>query len=437
MRRPTVSFEWQVAEDEAAWEAMALDPAALGEAVEQDAKEAIDWRIGLYLLRLAAIGLASIVLVAGVGLTPEERDRRVAITGIQAVLAEEAQAAAAAEGGAAAVSPPTGSVDTSAAPALDEVGVGLVRVEPMGEITLAEVVLTQPLLGGQGTSLYRETRFYRKTEHGWRQTTPGRPFWGQPLRRETAHLRFEFFARDAATVEPLLGQLEAIYLLFHRLVGLSPSTTEKLVIEITPERVTGRGLYEDRLRVTSPIMSQIPNEFSATTFLAHQIVSRMVTMAINSDAVSQAIGLSREESFSFRWRAMRRGLRSWLQTELLAQAWPWDRQATELFLHSYREQFPLLLDNVVWGTEQQLSDEERMMWQSAAAESIVAYTVETYGRKHLPVLLRGLHQYSGWQELLRGGFNLSVEEFEAGWNRYLSQQAALAVDVVPRDQAEP
>lgn len=435
MQRQPISFDWQVAEDEASWESMALDSTTFVE--EKAVKATMDRQIGLYLLRLATIGLASLVLVAGVGLTPEERDRQTAITGIQAVLAQEAQEAALAESGQAAASPQTAGIGVTPPTVLEEFAVGLVRVEPIGEIALAEVVLTQPLLDRGETSPYRETRFYRETEYGWRQTRPDQTFWGRPMRRETEHLRFEFFGRDAATVEPLLGQMEATYLLLHRLLGLAPSTTEKLVIEITPERVMGRGLYEDRLRVTSPIMSQIPHEFSAMTFLAHQIASRMLTLVINGDAVSQALELPSEESFSFRWRAMRRGLRSWLQTKLLAQPWPWDRQATEFFLNSYREQLPLTLDHVVWGTEQQLSDEERMMWQSAAAESVVAYTMETYGQERLPTLLRGFHLYSDWQDFVAGVFGQSVEEFEFGWNRYLSLQAALAADALPRERVQP
>lgn len=178
----------------------------------------------------------------------------------------------------------------------------------------------------------------------------------------------------------------------------------------------------DRRFGISFLVSQIPGEFSTTTFLAHQIVSRLLTGTINGSATREAMGMRSEDSFAFRWRAMRRGLRSWLQTDLLAEPWSSDRQAAELFRRTYRAHFPLTLDHVTWGTELPLTDEERMMWQNAAAESVVAYLVATYGRERLPDLLRGFHLYRDWNMLVTGALGLSVAEFEDGWNRYLQQQ---------------
>jgi len=433
MKRQPVSFEWHVAEDEAAWEEIRLAPARLSEvqAQTENVAHSGDRRFGISLLRGVVIYLASVVLVAAVELTPAEQERFHATAGIQAVLAKEAQEAAQAESETEAASllqHDLGIIlpvqrDAAMAALLQAVGVALIRVEPIGEITLAEVLLSQSVQGWQATSTYRETRFYRETEQGWRQTTPERAFWGQPLYRETAHLRFEFLARDAANVEPLLEQMESAYLTIHQSLGLAvPSTMQKLTIEITPHRISGRGIYGDRLQVASPLVSQIPGEFSTTTFLAHQIVSRLLTGTINGSATREAMGMRSEDSFAFRWRAMRRGLRSWLQTDLLAEPWSSDRQAAELFRRTYRAHFPLTLDHVTWGTELPLTDEERMMWQNAAAESVVAYLVATYGRERLPDLLRGFHLYRDWNMLVTGALGLSVAEFEDGWNRYLQQQ---------------
>lgn len=437
MRRPPVSFEWQMAEDEAAWEEMALAPELFTE--EAPSLDNADRRIGLYLLRGAAICLASIVMVAGVGLTPEERDRFHATAGIQAVLAKEAQEAAQSESEGDAAAPLATDLRTTAlalqaralTATLREAGVGLVRVEPLGELTLAEVVLQQPRLGWRQVSPYRETRFYRETATGWRQATPERAFWGPRLYRETAHLRFEYFARDTESVAPLIAEMEALYVVIHTRLGLPlPSTAQKLTIEIIPSRLAGRGIYHDRLQVSSPFMAQVPSEFSATTFLAHQMVSGLLTSAISGSATGRTMGVVGEEPFAFRWRTMRRGLRSWLQTELLGQAWPWDRQAAALFLRTQQEHFPVTLDNITWGTELPLTDEERLMWQNAAAESVIAYVVEVYGRERLPDLLRGFYQYSDWHDLVAGTFGISAAAFEAGWNRYLARQAGLPLEYI-------
>ncbi|MEZ4737201.1 MAG: hypothetical protein R3E79_59735 [Caldilineaceae bacterium] len=429
MKRQSVSFEWHVAEDEATWEEMALAPVPLPAA--QLRATPVDQRLGFLFLRGVAICLASVVLVAAVELTPAERERFHATAGIQAVLAKEAQEAAQAESeteAALRLEHKLNAIlpahrDAAVAALLQTVGVALIRVEPIGELALAEVLLSQSVQGWQAVNTYRETRFYRETEQGWRQTAPERAFWGQPIYRETAHLRFEFSARDAATVEPLLAQIEHAYLAIHQRLGVfEPSTRQKLTIEITPNRVTGRGIYRNRLQVASPLVSQIPSEFSATAYLAHQIVNRLLTETINGSATREALGMRSEDSFAFRWRAMRRGLRSWLQTDLLAEPWASDHQAAELFQRTYRTHAPLTLNNVIWGTELPLADDARMMWQNAAAESVVAYLVERYGRERLPDLLRGFHQSNDWNTLVTSVFGLSVAEFEDGWNRYLQQQ---------------
>lgn len=117
---------------------------------------------------------------------------------------------------------------------------------------------------------------------------------------------------------------------------------------------------------------------------------------------------------------MRRGLRSWLQYELVAERWPWDQQAATFFQQSYQPAEPLTLGALWWGNGQQLAELEQMMWQSAAAESVVDYAVVTYGPEILPRLWRGFHTYETSADWVDGVFDLTVEEFEAGWNQYLA-----------------
>ena len=425
MGRQHVSFEWHLVEDETAWNNLPVQEWGAEQSrllATQETTIAIDQRLTAQLLRGLTLCLAGLLLVAAVDMAPDERERRRAITGISALLTEDLKETDNAEQPPVALllatQPATTPPGQPTAPAI-----GLVRVEPMGELTLAEVVLNDQPPTWRMTIPYRETRFYHETDDGWRQIRPDDAFWGEPIQRETAHLRFEYLARDAVTVEPLVAQIDALYVSAYTFLGLAPPTAPtKLTIEITPERVSGWGISEERVRVTSPLMAQIPTELTASTFLRHQITTRLLSQIISSPPPSQSLDLTSERSFLAQWRGMRRGLRSWLQAELLAERWPWDRQAAALFQAAYRPTEPLTLGALWWGNGQQFSEPEQMMWQSAAAESVVAYAVATYGPEILPQLWRGFHRYETSPDWVNGVFDLTVEEFESGWNQYLAEQ---------------
>lgn len=423
MSRQHVSFEWHLVEDDAAWDNLPAQEWGTDHNQRLAAHQAtanIDYRVTAQLLRCLTICLAGLILVAAVDMSADERARRRAIMGISTLLTQTTQETA--TGAEEAVTLLQETATAFALPGQPTAPViGLVRVEPMGELTLAEVILNDQPPNWRMTTPYRETRFYHETEAGWRQIRPDDAFWGEPIQRETAHLHFEYMTRDAAIVEPLLEPLDALYVSAHTFLGLDLSPpSAKLTIEITPERVTGWGMSDDRLRVTSPIMSQIPTELSAATFLRHQISSRLLSLIISTQPTSPTIDPASERSFLAQWRAMRRGLRSWLQAELLAERWPWDQQAAAFFQQSYQPTAPLTLGALWWGNGQQFAEAEQMMWQSAAAESVIDYAVATYGPEILPHLWRGFHDYETSAEWVNGVFALTPEEFEAGWNQYLA-----------------
>jgi len=425
MGRQHVSFEWHLVEDEAAWQNLPVqewggEPGRLLAAHQTVVN--IDQRITAHLLRGLTLCLAGLILVAAVDLTPDERARRRAISGISTLLTQEPQETADAK-----EAPVTLLLET--APAVGVHGqptmpfIGLVHVESMSEFTLAEVILNDQPPNWRMTIPYRETRFYQETDDGWRQIRPDDAFWGAPMVRETAHLRFEYLARDAATVEPLLQSLDAVYVTAHTFLGVAlPMTSTKLTLELTPEQVTGRGGSAERLRITSPVMAQIPTELSASTYLFHQMTSRMLLQIVSTPPTMQSGDPTSERSYLAQWRAMRRGLRSWLQQELLAERWPWDQQAATFFATSYQPTEPLTLGALWWGNGQQFSEPEQMMWQSAAAKSVIDYAVATYGPEILPQLWRGFHRYETSADWVAGVFDLPVEAFESGWNQYLAEQ---------------
>ena len=52
-------------------------------------------------------------------------------------------------------------------------------------------------------------------------------------------------------------------------------------------------------------------------------------------------------------------------------------------------------------------------------ESLLDYTVDTFGRATLPALWQGLGEHKDWQTLIPAVFGVSAEEFEAGWQSYV------------------
>ena len=127
-------------------------------------------------------------------------------------------------------------------------------------------------------------------------------------------------------VASIATRLDGIYAALHESLGLDPpSSTEKLTTVIAPYAVNSRGVYGDRIEVSSPLLSQIPEGLSNADYLVHRLTSRYLYQAVARSANQDFL-----ESSSHRWRMMRRGLRSWLQTELVGQRWPWDQEAQDL-----------------------------------------------------------------------------------------------------------
>jgi hypothetical protein len=57
-----------------------------------------------------------------------------------------------------------------------------------------------------------------------------------------------------------------------------------------------------------------------------------------------------------------------------------------------------------------------------AMETIIEYVVATYGRESLPRLIAAVGQHRSWHSLIPEIFDISADEFEVGWQRYLAHQ---------------
>lgn len=436
-----VRFEWHVVEDESLWSTMAFTTETTPSKRRLWLTNIDQW-LAVYLLRNLTVLFVSVVLVAGAGLTPADRLRLRATAGIQAALAGEGEkqiagknsfnplvnqlvGSQAVQGVLMGMLPQENSSPTIQGAVGDDPDVKLFNVTPVGNLIMTELLISRPPINWRQTSPYWEKHFYRETTDGWQEVKPDQEFWGPTLLHETDHLRFQFSERDTATLQPVLAQMETHYLTIHQLLNLPPPlATEKLNLEITPEQITWRGIYTDRIKITSPLVSQIPEQLSATEFLAHRMVNRMLVWVVNGNFGRQTMQTPEQapvQSFAYSWRALRWGLRSWLETELLGERWPWDQQALDAFVQQSKGRMPLRLADITSQTEGQFNDRNQRMWQSAAAESLVTYVVKTYGRERLPKLWQGLSKYNDWPTLITGVFDMPVEEFETGWNRYLAE----------------
>lgn len=290
------------------------------------------------------------------------------------------------------------------------------------ELVLAELLVHQPQVGRWQVSPYRETRFYRQTDAGFQRTLPDSSFWGPGYLLETDNLRFAFTARDAAVMDGLTEEMQAVFVELHEILGYElPSDDKKLKISIQPDLVTGAGLYENRLELASPHLAQIPAGLSADTYLSYLIVNRMAYLIMYRNTFW---GIDPPDTY--RWREMQWGLRRWLENRYVAEAWPWNAQADALFRAQAAQNLPLSLADITLLPEGHPHNREYYMWRNAVAKSVVAYAVDTYGTEKLPQLVRGLARYYTWSDLLGGVYGVSIDEFEAGWNRYLTTKYGVA-----------
>ena len=430
-----ISFEWTTVEDDGRWKRFLVDDDWM--TVESPLIRDGDRWLTLQLLRGFALCFVALILLDSVARSPEERTRIRAENGIRNVLAIEEEARRTDNQDLfsqlidrqntgqwqriwhdSLVAEQSTTIEQSPT---DAPVVTLLKIEPAGRLVMTEVLVNQPSSGWTQFRPYRETRFYRKTERGWLRTVPGNRYWGAHQIVETPLLRFEFRSRDSETVQAVAEQLDLLYADLYDTLGLKLDTmSEKLTFVITPEPVSGRGGYTKRYEITSPLLSQKPETISATDYLVQTAVSRMTYLAVNR-SVSVGDNANRMGGSSYRWRNMQRGLRSWLRMELLEPDWSWDQISTELFSKRLSDHLPLTLRDVSEDDVDRLIDRDYQYWQTAAAASVIAYAVETYGEEVLPVLVHSFQSDRRWQELIPKIFDTSVEEFEAGWNQFLAQ----------------
>lgn len=421
MPRQNIVYEWSVIDD-AEWQPLRPEgPLAF---LQRHAAGLTEAQVGLPLLR-ALVLLVAAVALTGATFSPPAADRPWGYAAVEAVLQLEAQAWAERDDDLL-----TALVDAQTPARLqDEWRVGwnsdavlgapyrtqLLTVEPVGNLLQVQVSVEQQTPQWWLSSPHRETRFYRQLPQGWVRSAPDADHWGVMRAVETPHLRFEFYDHDMPAVISIADRIELGYVRAHEWLGVTPPAfEEKLVFAIVPELVRGWGGYGNRHHLTSPAFAKVPLELSDSDYLVQQIMNRVSSRALN------LLFSDTERSNAYQWRTMMWALSGWLRTELAGRRSPWHNQAEALFVQQMILTLPLSLSAIENRYPTWRIDQEGMMLDYMAAESVVVYVMETYGPDYLPQMVVGFQEHGSWIGFVPDLFDQSVGEFEADWNRYLT-----------------
>jgi hypothetical protein len=344
----------------------------------------------------------------------------------------------------------------------------------LGDLAVTDFVTT----AHGGTQAYGQTRFYRNTAEGWQRTEPDAGLWGPPRRLESSYFIFHFRQNDAQAVAAAAPEVDALYENLQRTFDLAPSP-EKLVIEVTVERIPGLALTprwaREALVVPSPSVYLAPVELSDTAILVQSIALPLVDYVGERVIADHAIPLD--------WQSLQLGLQLWQLWELDMPLAHWrhdvvkwlyfDLPSSDLegqsarlpefytefcAMHSLWMLAPTLVgipfectkwEATIWlqggwlpyipriplsqltmprTGHTQYYDQESYLYRSREAvkvATILEYAVSTYGDDHLPLLLSSLAHYNDWDTLLPAVYGVSPSEFERGWQRYLAKEYAV------------
>lgn len=286
------------------------------------------------------------------------------------------------------------------------------NVELQDSVALIEVLVTDPGVPWTSTP-YRETRFYRQVDGRWLRTAPVADFWGSERTVETDHFRFSFHQRDAEAVETVAADVEALYTDLRQGVGLGPPPAdETLAVEVVPRTdVTDWRFAEDRLTVPSPALLPVPEDHPDAARL-----SQSITYPLARHVLNKALG---EVDIEPQWSTLVEGIHHWLTWDRESLPSGWRYHAEEPLRRQIERGRTLHLSDVTpawsegwnWG---------RRWTRLIAAETAVEYAMDTYGRDRLPALLQALSEHETWDTLIPAAFDVPREDFEAGWQAYLT-----------------
>lgn len=417
MAQQRITFEWILEEQpNAPWHGLDTDQATR-------AAWAGERILTQRVLRSMTLLLVAVALATGAGLTPAEQARREAQDGIQFALDLENNAWERRDRilyeslfdpniGEDWVSEwrdhwRSGSEEESVHQ------VSLLFVNEAAGIMQATVQIHQTGLEWWQSSPYREERFYRRVDHRWVRTVPPAEYWGARQELTTDHLRFVFYARDAAAVRAAAPKLQRAYVNMYHTLGTAAPPDQQQNIVIVPRPVSRWSSSASTLEVTSPLLAAIPEGQSAGDFLAYETMNWFTYRAVRESAPNMTV------RYLYRWPIIVWGLRGWLREDLLGQDNPWRSDVTAILQDAAADYLPLTLEHISELRGNPRPTRELVVLRYLTAESFIRYVVDTYGRERLPDLLTALVRHGKWEEIIPPLYDKSVDEFVAEWNAYV------------------
>lgn len=300
--------------------------------------------------------------------------------------------------------------------------------------------------------------------------------WGPEYIVETRFFIYRFRQHDELAVSIVAAQSDVLYTNLRRNLGLGlPPSTEKQVIEVSMTQPPGYVIplvdISDRFRVPSPAVYTASLELTDDQLLAQSIALQQIDHLLELASEHYQIKLA--------WYPMLNGLRLWQlwDMDLPLAAWKdevvqWlyvdmpavapgqplmlpDHYSELCAAHRLWMSSPLQL-NIPFGCTS--FDQEALLFpiwdprdplthlnqltvlmppsvylagagslysahrpgQTIALATLIDYAVVIYGHERLPALMVGLGQYETWDTLLPAVFGVPTNEFEAGWQVYLT-----------------
>jgi hypothetical protein len=306
-------------------------------------------------------------------------------------------------------------------------GVEVMGVEMQDDRLLVYTQVNEPMIAWWRSIPYRELRFYRQSREGWVRTSPEPASFG-PLRTlATPHLRLQFYESDAPVILAIAVRMELAYVQLHRLLGQTPTATPlTLNFVVAPDQMREFRVSEEPLRFSSPRLLKTPLGQTNEEYTAHLVISHLADRTL-----LQLLGEEGRQRAN-RWRTMFWGASGRLRSQVLGERSPWQHEAEQFFRQADRSQRPLRFTDIDDRYPSLTAPREAYLWEYMAAESLIAYIVQTYGWEGVTSLFREFGHSNYWSKLAPNAFAQPMSELEAGWNRYLNEHYS----TVPTAQQE-
>jgi hypothetical protein len=277
----------------------------------------------------------------------------------------------------------------------------------------------------QGTAMAGGILYYRYSAEGWERVEVNETEPGPYLYQETDHLYLQYRQVDQSEVEALMPAIEAFNADLHRDFGLElPPAHEKVNIRVAivagRQQLASLDLVEyitwesNGIVVLSPHFSRVRTTRASADVMKDAIranVARQIILLAVEKYQPQAV-----------WRPLVDGLQLWAYSAHRE----FDSDLANLLRQQLASEVPLRLPvlSTLPLPLYNLDETQVTGWQQSVVvlKTVIDYMVATYGRHSLARLLDGMHHHDSWQSLIPAVFDVSIEEFESGWQAYLTAQ---------------